>query len=361
MPAGVKLCTDVTEYCARNLPDWVPITITGYHFRDAGSTAVQELAFTVADALAYIEEMIKRGFGPDDFVCRYQFHFAASLDLFEEAAKFRAFRRIWARLMKERFGAKDIRTKKARILLYTAGSVLTAQQPMNNVVRITIAALAGMLGGIQYAYLSSLDESYQTPSEEAAQLAIRTQQILAHEIGITDTVDPLGGSYYVESLTSRMEHEVNEYLRKIEAMGGAMTAIEKGFYQSEIATASYRLQRQIENRERIVVGVNEFKVEEETTIEPLNYDPDAERKVVVQLTALRKERNNTAVRKALDEVRRAAESNRNVVPSVLEAVKVYATVGEISQVMRNVYGEYQGGKTYLLDGAMKEKNKDPEP
>jgi methylmalonyl-CoA mutase N-terminal domain/subunit len=288
--------------------------------------------------------MIKRGFRPDDFVHQFQFHFAANLDLFEESAKFRAFRRIWARLMKERYGSKDPKTLKAKIHLYTAGSVLTAQQPMNNVVRITVAALSAVLGGVQFPYLSSMDESFQTPSEEAAQLAIRTQQILAHEVGITDTVDPLGGSYYVESLTSRIEKEVYEYLQRIESLGGAMAAIEKGFYQSEIAAASYQLQREIEKKERVVVGVNEFKTKEELKIKPLKYDPDSEKKIVASLKSFRDQRNNAAVSKALDEVKRAAEANLNLVVPIFEAVKLYATVGEICRVLRDVYGEYAAGK-----------------
>jgi methylmalonyl-CoA mutase, N-terminal domain len=347
VPAGLKLCIDTLEYCARHFPNWLPLMVCGYHFRDAGATAIQEVAFTVADALAYIEEMIKRGFRPDDFVHQFQFHFAANLDLFEESAKFRAFRRVWARLMKERYGSEDPKTLKAKIHLYTAGSTLTAQQPMNNVVRITIAALAAVLGGVQFPYLSSMDESFQTPSEEAAQLAIRTQQILAHEVGITDTVDPLGGSYYVESLTNQLEEGIWKYLEKIESMGGAIKAIENGFYQSEIASASYQLQREIEQKERIVVGVNEFKVKEEIKIKPLKYDPDAERKVVAGLKEFRSQRDNAAVKKALDEVRRAAEADENLVPSVFEAVKLYATVGEISRVFREVYGSHVAGKTYF--------------
>jgi methylmalonyl-CoA mutase N-terminal domain/subunit len=345
--AGLKLCIDTLEYCARHLPNWLPLMVCGYHYRDAGSTAIQEVAFTVANALAYIEEMIKRGFHPDHFVHQFQFHFAANLDLFEEAAKFRAFRRIWARLMKERYDAKEPGTLKAKIHLYTAGSTLTAQQPMNNVVRITVAALSAILGGVQFPYLSSMDESFQTPSEEAAQLAIRTQQILAHEVGITDTVDPLGGSYYVESLTNRLEQEIWEYIEKIEAMGGAGKAIENGFYQSEIAAASYQLQREIENRERIVVGVNEFKVQEDIKIKPLKYDPDAEHKVVTRLKKFRKERGETSVNRALDEVRKAAEAGKNLVPSVLEAVKLYATTGEIGKVLRDVYGQYVQERTYF--------------
>jgi methylmalonyl-CoA mutase N-terminal domain/subunit len=297
--------------------------------------------------MAYIEEMRKRGFEVDDFVPQFAFHFAANLDLFEEASKFRAFRRLWARLMKQRFKAKDPRSLKAKISLYTAGSVLTAQQPMNNVVRVTAAALGAVLGGVQYVYLSSMDEPFQTPSEEAARLAIRTQQVIAHELGVSDTVDPLGGSYYVESLTDRIEKEVLGYLEKIESIGGAMAAIEKGFYQSEIASSAYQLQKEIEEKERIVVGVNEYKIEEEVNIKPLQYDPRAEKKVVTRLKEFKRSRDSARIRKVLDNVRRVAEQNGNLVPPVFEAVKSYATLGEICSVLREVYGEYVEAKTYF--------------
>jgi methylmalonyl-CoA mutase N-terminal domain/subunit len=269
------------------------------------------------------------------------------LDLFEEVAKFRALRRLWSRLMKERFHAKDPRSLKAKINLYTAGSTLTAQQPLNNIVRITAAALSGVLAGVQFVFLSSMDESFQTPSEEAAMLAIRTQQILAHELGISDTVDPLGGSYYVESLTTQIEEKVWEYLEKIESMGGAMVAIQTGFYQTEIASASYRLQRQIERRERIVVGVNEYKIEEEINVKPLKHDPKAEKKIVARLKQFKKERSSLTVKKALENIKRATEKNQNLVPSVFEAVKAYGTVGEISGVLREAYGEYTEEKSYF--------------
>ena len=344
--AGLKLVIDVLEYCSRNLPNWLPIQLCGYHFRDAGSSAIQELAFTLANAITYIEEMIKRGVAVDDFLPQFPFHMSANLDVFEEAAKFRALRRIWARLMKERFGAEDPGSLKAKINLYTAGSTLTAQQPMNNVVRVTAAALAAVLGGVQYLFLSSLDEPFQTPSEEAAMLAIRTQQILAHELGMSDTVDPLGGSYYVESLTNEIEERVMDYLARIESMGGALAAIEEGFYQSEIASASYQLQREIEEKERIVVGLNEYRSEEQVKIKPLRYDPKAERKVVSSLKAFKKERDNSRIEKALEAVKRCAEKDENLVPPVYEAVKAYATVGEISDVLREVYGEYVEGKSY---------------
>ena len=344
---GLKLVIDVLEYCARHLPNWLPIQLCGYHYRDAGSNAIQEVAFTLANAIAYIEEMRKRGFEVDDFVPQFVFHFSANLDIFEEAAKFRVLRRVWARLMKERYHAKDPRSMKAKINLYTAGSTLTAQQPMNNIVRITAAALSGILAGVQFAFLSSMDESLQTPSEESAMLAIRTQQILAHELGLTNTVDPLGGSYYLESLTNEIEEKVWDYLKRIESMGGALAAIEKGFYQTEIASASYELQKEIEQKQRIVVGLNEYRIEEKAKIKPLIYDPKAEKKVVTRLKQFRKDRGNSGVKKALNEIKRAAQKNENVVPSVLEAVKAYATVGEISNVFRDVYGEYVQGKSYF--------------
>jgi methylmalonyl-CoA mutase N-terminal domain/subunit len=345
--AGLKLVIDVLEYCARRLPNWLPIQLCGYHFRDAGGNAIHEIAFTLADAITYIEETLKRGLKVDDFVPQFVFHMAANLDVFEEAAKFRALRRIWARLMKERFGAKDPRSLKAKISLYTAGSTLTAQQAMNNIVRVAAAAMAAILGGVQYAFCSSMDEPFQTPSEESARVAIRTQQIIAHELGVSHTVDPLGGSYYVESLTNQIEEKVWDYLKKIESMGGALAAIEKGFYQTEISSAAYQLQKEIEEKERIVVGVNEYRIEEQINIKPLKHDPKAEKKVVSSLKSFKKERGALAVKKVLEDVKRAAEKNENLVPPIFEAVKQYATVGEISNVLREVYGEYVGGKGYF--------------
>ncbi len=345
--AGLKLVIDVLEYCARYLPHWLPIQLCGYHFRDAGGTAIHELALTLANAMTYIDETVKRGLDVDDFVPQFVFHMAANLDVFEEVAKFRALRRIWARLMKERFGAKDPRSLKAKISLYTAGSILTAQQPLNNIVRVTAAAMAAVLGGVQYAFLSSMDEPFQTPSEESARVAIRTQQILAHELGVSHTVDPLGGSYFIEKLTSEIEEQVWTYLKRIEAMGGALKAIEKGFYQTEISSAAYQLQKEIEEKERIVVGLNEYRVDEQIHLKPLKHDPKAEKKVVSRLRAFRKERDARAVQKGLDEIKRAAEENKNLVPPVFSAVKSYATVGEICDVLREVYGEYAEAKSYF--------------
>ena len=250
-------------------------------------------------------------------------------------------------MMKERFGAKDPRSLKAKLNVYTAGSVLTAQQPMNNIVRVTAAAMAAVLGGAQNLFLSSMDEPFQTPSEEAARVAIRTQQILAHELGVSDTVDPLGGSYYVESLTNQIEEKVWDYLNKIESMGGALAAIEKGFYQSEISSAAYQLQKEIEQKERIVVGVNEYRIEEQINIQPLKHDPKAEKKVVLSLKSFKKERDNFGIQKALEDIKRTAEKNENLVPPIFNAVKQYATVGEICNVLREVYGEYVEGKGYF--------------
>ena len=345
--AGIKLNIDVLEYCAQHLPTWLPIQLCGYHFREAGASAVQEIAFTLADAITYIEETLKRGLQVDDFVPQFVFFFSANLDLFEEVAKFRALRRIWARLMKERFGAKNPRSLRAMFHIYTGGSNLTAQQPMNNIVRVTAAALAAVLGGVQHAFLSSLDEPFQTPSEESALLAIRTQQILAHELGLTNTVDPLGGSYYVESLTDEIEERVLDYLKRIESMGGAVAAIEKGFYQSEIAASAYQFQEEINKKERIVVGVNEYRIEEQVKIKPLKYDPKAEKKVLLGLKQFKKERSGAILKKALDGVKRAAERNENMVQPTFEAVKAYATVGEISDALRAVHGEFIEGKSYF--------------
>ncbi|MCJ7595228.1 MAG: methylmalonyl-CoA mutase family protein [Desulfobacterales bacterium] len=345
--AGIKLNIDVLEYCAQHLPTWLPIQLCGYHFREAGASAVQEIAFTLADAITYIEETLKRGLQVDDFVPQFVFFFSANLDLFEEVAKFRALRRIWARLMKERFGAKNPRSLRAMFHIYTGGSNLTAQQPMNNIVRVTAAALAAVLGGVQHAFLSSLDEPFQTPSEESALLAIRTQQILAHELGLTNTVDPLGGSYYVESLTGEIEEKVLDYLKRIESMGGAVAAIEKGFYQSEIAASAYQFQEEINKKERIVVGVNEYRIEEQVKIKPLKYDPKAEKKVLLGLKQFKKERSGAILKKALDGVKRAAERNENMVQPTFEAVKAYATVGEISDALRAVHGEFIEGKSYF--------------
>ncbi|MBW1736161.1 MAG: methylmalonyl-CoA mutase [Deltaproteobacteria bacterium] len=342
-----RLSTDVVEYCTKYHPNFSPLQISGYHAREAGATAIQELAFPLANAIVYVQEMQKRGFSIDDFAGNFSWFFSSSLELLEEVAKFRAFRKIWAMLAKERFGAKDPRTLQARIMIYTGGSNLTRQQPRINIVRTTVQALAAALGGVQWMNLSSFDEAYQTPTEEGATIALRTQQILANETGITKTVDPLAGCYYVERLTKEIEEGVKEYLDKIERMGGAVKAIEKGFYQSEIHEQAFRYNREIESKERVKVGVNEYVTDEKVKVAPLKYDPNAEKKTVNRLRKLKQERDNQAVQKALEELRRVTESEENVVPAVINAVKTYATVGEIGAVFRQVYGPYMEEAVYF--------------
>jgi methylmalonyl-CoA mutase N-terminal domain/subunit len=340
-PAGhQKLSTDVVEYCTRHHPNFSPLQICGYHAREAGATAIQELAFPLANAIAYIEEMDKRGFSIDDYAGNFSWFFSSSLELFEEVAKFRAFRKIWAKLAKERFGAKNPKTLNARIMIYTGGSNLTRQQPQINVVRTTIQALGAALGGVQWMNLSSFDEAYQTPTEDGARVALRTQQILAHETGVTKTVDPLAGSYYVEHLTKDIEEQVLAYLAKIEKMGGAVKAIEQGFYQSEIHEHAYRYNRELDEKERIKVAVNEYEMDEKVKVTPLKYDLDAERKTVNRLKKLKEERDNKEVEKRLNNLKEVTEKGDNVIPAVVEAVKAYATFGEIGEVFRQVYGQY---------------------
>ena len=341
-PAGhFRLSADVVEYCARNFPNFSPLQLSGYHAREAGCTAIQELAFPLANCITYIEELKKRGLSIDDYTGSFTWFFSSSLDLLEEVAKFRAFRKIWANIAKNRFGAKNPKAMHARIMIYTGGSNLTRRQPYINIVRTTIQALSSALAGVQYMNLSSFDEAYQTPTEEGATIAVRTQQILANESGVTKTVDPLAGSYYVETLTKKIETEVYDYLQKIENMGGAVKAIEKGFYQSEIADQAFRYNREIESKERIKVALNEFLTDQEVKVAPLRYDPDAEKKTVEAVRQLRRERDNNRVKQALENVRRTLKGTENAIPSIVEAVKAYATVGEISNAMRDVFGEYR--------------------
>lgn len=294
--------------------------------------------------MAYITEMGKRGLSIDDYASSFTWLFSSSLDLFEEVAKFRAFRKIWANIAKNRFGAKNPKTMQARIVFYSGGSHLTRHQPYINIARTTIQGLVGALGGIQHMNLSSFDEAYQPPSEEAATIAVRIQQILAHETGVTKTVDPLAGSYYVETLTKKIESGVYDYLQRIEDMGGAVNAIERGFYQSEIAEEAYRYNREIEAKERIKVALNEFLTDkEDLKVTPLKYDPDAGRKTIEAVKQLRKERDSENVKQVLENFRGALKGAGNVIPSIVEAVKAYATVGEIGAVIREVYGKYEEG------------------
>jgi len=339
---SVKLTTDIIEYCARHLPRWNPISISGYHIREAGANAVQELAFTLYDGIAYVESTLERGLKVDDFAHRLSFFFASHNDFFEEVAKFRAARRLWAKLMKERFHAKNPRSMWMRMHIQTSGCTLTAQQPLNNIMRTTIQALAAVLGGTQSLHTNSFDEALCLPGELAVRVALRTQQIIAHESGVASTVDPLAGSYYIEALTNEMEQKAMEYIQKVDDMGGAIAAIERGFFQKEIADSSYKYQREVDEKKRVIVGVNDYKIEEEKLpIELLRIDPKVEREQVANLQKLRRERDNRNVEEALSKLRRSAEKDENLMPPIIEAVKAYASLGEICEVLRQIYGEYK--------------------
>ena len=339
---SMRLTVDLIEYCARNMPRWNPISISGYHIREAGANAVQELAFTFANAIAYVEACLDRGLKVDEFAPRLSFFFAVHNDFFEEIAKFRAARRIWAKIMRERFGAQKARSCMLRFHTQTAGSTLTAQQPLNNIIRVAIQALAAVLGGTQSLHTNSYDEALCLPSEEAALLALRTQQIIAYEMNVASTVDPLAGSYYVEWLTNEIEERVWRYLDRIDAMGGAVKAIESGFVQREIARSAYEQQKAIESGELVVVGVNKFRLEgEEIKVEILKVDPRVEEEQKKRLRALRASRDARRVEEALDALRKAAEGEENVMPYMLEAVKARATIGEIFGVLREIFGEYK--------------------
>jgi methylmalonyl-CoA mutase N-terminal domain/subunit len=339
---SLKLSVDIIEFCAKHLPKWNPISISGYHIREAGATAVQELAFTLCDAIAYVEETLKRGLKVDDFAPRLSFFFASHNNFFEEIAKFRAARRLWAKIMKERFHAKNPRSMWMRMHVQTSGCTLTAQQPLNNIIRTTIQALAAVLGGTQSLHTNSFDEALCLPTEESVRVALRTQQIIAYESGVADTVDPLAGSYYVEALTNEIEERAMEYIQKVDDMGGAVAAIEKGFFQREIAESAYRYQKEIEEKKRIIVGVNEYIIEDEKIpIKLLRVDPDVERRQIERLQKLRRERDNRKVKEVLEKLHYAATKNENLMPTIIEAVKAYATLGEIMDVLRKVYGEYK--------------------
>ena len=338
---SMRIITDIFSFCSREVPQWNTISISGYHIREAGSTAVQEVAFTLADGIAYVEAAINAGLDVDDFAPRLSFFFNAHLDFLEEIAKFRAARKLWARIMRERFKAKDPRSMMVRFHTQTAGCTLTAQQPMNNIARVAFQALSAVLGGTQSLHTNSMDEAFCLPSEEAVQVALRTQQLIAHESGVTDTIDPLGGSYYIEKLTQEIVERAQEYIDRIDELGGAASAIEKGFIQREIQDSAYRYQREIEKGERVVVGVNRFQVEEESLKELLRVDPSVRLSQVERLKRLRSERDNGMVKGILGELRKAAEGNDNLMPLILDAVKAYATLGEICDALRGVFGEYQ--------------------
>jgi methylmalonyl-CoA mutase N-terminal domain/subunit len=338
---SMRLVTDVFEFCARELPKWNTISISGYHMREAGATAAQELAFTLADAIAYVEAAVERGLDVDDFAGRLSFFFAAWSELFEEVAKFRVARRMWATIMHERFGATNPRSMLCRFHVQTAGSSLTAQSIDNNVVRTTIQALAAVLGGAQSLHTNSRDEALALPTEEAARLALRTQQILAFEAGVTETPDPLAGSYYVESLTNELEAAAWAYLDEIESMGGTLVAIERGFQQREIQEAAYRVQRAIDAGDQIVVGVNRFRDDEVATPSLQRIDPEGERRQVERVRRVRAERSEAAWRAAMTELERVARGGGNLMPPILEAVRAHATVGEISDRLRVTWGEHR--------------------
>jgi len=339
---SMRLVTDIFEYCSEHMPQWNTISISGYHIREAGATAVQEIAFTLANAIAYVQAAIERDLDLDKFAGRLSFFFAAHNNFLEETAKFRAARRLWAKIMRERFGAENPASWMLRFHTQTSGVMLTAQQPYNNIIRTALQALAAVLGGTQSLHTNSFDEAYALPSEQAVMVALRTQQIIAYESGVVDTIDPLAGSYYVEYLTNEIEDKAVKYIEQIDAMGGAVAAIEKGFMQREIVDSAYHFQKEVEAKKRIIVGLNEFVTEEETPIKILQIDPEIERKLVERLKQMKRQRNQDKVKDALRKLHRAAEQeDTNLMPSILRAVKEYATLGEICDTLREVFGEYK--------------------
>lgn len=337
---AVKMVVDVIEFCAKRVPLWNSVSISGYHIREAGATAAQELAFTLADGLGYVEAGVKRGMSVDEFAPRLSFFFDVHNDFFEEIAKFRAARRLWARLVQERFQPKDARSLMLRTHAQTAGVSLTAQQPMNNIVRVTMQALAAVLGGTQSLHTNSMDETLALPTEQAVTVALRTQQILAEESGVANTIDPLGGSYYVEALTNKLEAQALAYIKKIDDQGGILESIERGYPQREIGEASMRFQRQVDRKEKIIVGVNRY-ITDAAPIPVLKVDEEAERRQREKMARLRKERDGARVKRALDALRQAAKEDANVMPHLLEGARSYATLGEMCDVLREVYGTYQ--------------------
>jgi methylmalonyl-CoA mutase N-terminal domain/subunit len=339
--ASMRLITDIFRYCTTNVPKWNTISISGYHIREAGSTAVQEVAFTLANGIEYVKQAQESGLDVDKFAPQLSFFFNAHNNFLEEVAKFRAARRLWARIMRERFGAQKPESWKLRFHTQTGGSTLTAQQPDNNIVRVTMQALAAVLGGTQSLHTNSKDEALSLPTQHAVEVALRTQQIIAHESGVADTVDPLGGSYYIEALTDAIEAQAAEYIAKIDELGGALRAVEEGFIQREIQEAAYRAQRAIEKGNQVVVGVNRFQTDEATTGELLRVNESVRTEQVAALQALRAERDGAAVDGALARIEMAArEPNTPILPAIVEAVEAYATLGEISDTMRRVFGEY---------------------
>ena len=342
---SLRLITDTFAFCAAEVPNWNTISISGYHIREAGSTAAQELAFTLGDGIAYIDAAISVGLKVDDFAPRLSFFFNSHNNLLEEIAKFRAARRLWAKIMRDRFGAKDPKSLMLRFHTQTAGSTLTAQQPDTNVVRTTIQALAAIFGGTQSLHTNSLDEALGLPTEHAARLALRTQQVIAYESGVADTVDPLAGSFAIEALTTELETKANEYIKRIDDMGGMLRAIEAGYVQREIQEAAYEYQKLVESHRQIVVGVNKFQLESETQVPVLRVDPAIEANQIARLKALRERRDNEATQTALTNLTEAARGTENLLPRILACVESYATVGEISHKLREVWGEYREALT----------------
>jgi methylmalonyl-CoA mutase N-terminal domain/subunit len=337
---SLRVVTDMIEFCAKKVPRWHAVSISGYHIRECGSTAVQELAFTLADGVCYVEDAMKRGLNVDEFGPRLSFFWNIHNDFLEEVAKLRAARRIWAKLMKERWGAKSERAMTLRCHAQTAGASLTAQQPINNVVRVAIQALAGVMGGVQSLHTNSMDETLALPTENAVMVALRTQQIIAEETGITNTIDPLGGSFAIEALTDKMEAEAMEYIRKIDEMGGMLKAIDTGYPQREIAEAAFAYQRQLEKNEKVVVGVNKYSIPEEIPIATLKIDRDLEERQIHRVRKNKRERNSTSVKDALKRVAEACRSGENLMPPICDAVRVGASVGEISDIYRTEFGVY---------------------
>jgi methylmalonyl-CoA mutase, N-terminal domain len=338
---SMRLVVDMIEWCAKEMPLWHPVSISGYHIREAGSNAVQELAFTLADGFAYVEACIERGLDVDEFAPRLSFFFNAHIDFFEEIAKYRAARRIWAREMRERYGAKNPRSWLMRFHTQTAGVSLTAQQPEVNIIRTALEALAAVLGGTQSLHTNSFDEALALPTEHAARLALRTQQVIAHETGVPSTIDPLGGSYHLEGLTNRLETEAYDYFDRIGKLGGVVAAIKDNFFQREIADASFRYQAEVERGQRIVVGVNRYVLEEEQPVEILRIDPALERKQIERVQALRARRDSAAVDSALTRLKDDAASERNLMPAIVDGARVYVTMGEMCDALRNVWGVWK--------------------
>jgi methylmalonyl-CoA mutase N-terminal domain/subunit len=344
---SLRLLVDVIEYCIKNIPKWNFISVSGYHIREAGSTAPQEIGFTLSNGIAYIQSCLERGLDVNEVGKRVSFFFNAHNDFFEEIAKFRAARRLWASIMKERFNATDHRAMMLRFHTQTAGCTLTAQEPDNNVTRVALQAMAACLGGTQSLHTNSRDEALALPTEKSVQLALRTQQLLAYETGIPKVADPLGGSYYLESLTNKLEEESNNYIKQIDKLGGALAAIEQGYFQKEISNSAYQYQKEIENQQRIIVGVNRFTDKEPSqSTKTLKVTPALQKKQITRLTQYKKKRNNQLLTKALGELKATARTKENLIPPIIEAIKSKATLGEISQSLKEVFGEHKGASIF---------------